>query len=108
MTNYPFVTLTLIKQQTSSKYLAQEILFCSSDHSTRGNACFTLHCISDQLLHEDSLVEDPEKAGKMEIAFALHSQERIMGLLGAMIPAEHVPFSFHNEKFLKLLFMVAR
>ncbi|XP_064626439.1 zinc finger ZZ-type and EF-hand domain-containing protein 1-like isoform X2 [Lineus longissimus] len=76
--------------------------------TTLVTSCLEQVPLSDQLLHEDSLVEDPEKAGKMEIAFALHAQERIMGLLGAMISAEHVPFSFHTEKFLTLLFMVAK
>ncbi|KAL3875978.1 hypothetical protein ACJMK2_033871 [Sinanodonta woodiana] len=51
---------------------------------------------------------------RQEEAFAIHSQERIMGLLGAMIPRDtHVPvtgnsYNFMTADFLKLLFRISR
>ncbi|CAH1794732.1 unnamed protein product [Owenia fusiformis] len=51
-----------------------------------------------------------------ETAFAANSQERIMGLLGAMIPPDHqctndddsISYGFTTEKFLRMLFTIAR
>ncbi|XP_050394804.1 zinc finger ZZ-type and EF-hand domain-containing protein 1 [Patella vulgata] len=51
---------------------------------------------------------------RQEEAFAFHSQERIMGLLGAMIPLENkipiqgVTYNFTTKDFLHLLYKVAR
>ncbi|XP_061181596.1 zinc finger ZZ-type and EF-hand domain-containing protein 1-like [Saccostrea echinata] len=46
-------------------------------------------------------------------AFAIHTQERIMGLLGAMIPRDNVVmssgnFNFTTQDFIQLLFRIAR
>ncbi|KAL5009613.1 hypothetical protein ScPMuIL_011918 [Solemya velum] len=51
---------------------------------------------------------------RQEEAFALHSQERVMGLLGAMLPQEdktHLSegtYNFITETFLRLLLKIAR
>ena len=65
-------------------------------------------CVTD-----DETAAETVKA-RLEEAFAVHSQERIMGLLGAMIPAENlgplaedVSFTFTSEEFLTLLFSIA-
>ena len=51
---------------------------------------------------------------RQQRAFAVHSQERIMGLLGAMIPPENqasvsdnVSCTFKSVDFFKLLFTIA-
>ncbi|XP_078317573.1 zinc finger ZZ-type and EF-hand domain-containing protein 1-like isoform X2 [Crassostrea virginica] len=46
-------------------------------------------------------------------AFAIHTQERIMGLLGAMIPRDNMVmslgnFNFTTKEFIQLLFRIAR
>ncbi|KAK3091739.1 hypothetical protein FSP39_022268 [Pinctada imbricata] len=51
---------------------------------------------------------------KQEEAFAIHTQERIMGLLGAMIPREEKitnmgnKYNFTTKEFIQLLFKIAR
>ncbi|XP_064597879.1 zinc finger ZZ-type and EF-hand domain-containing protein 1-like [Liolophura sinensis] len=51
---------------------------------------------------------------RQEEAFAIHSQERIMGLLGAMVPLVDQKietdsiYNFNNESFLQLLFKIVR
>lgn len=51
---------------------------------------------------------------RQEQAFAIHSQERIMGLLGAMIPQDHkilstgVTYNFTTDQFIHLLFKIAK
>ncbi|XP_074657535.1 zinc finger ZZ-type and EF-hand domain-containing protein 1-like [Tubulanus polymorphus] len=62
----------------------------------------------------NSLTSDPELIMKQEVAFAINHQERIIGLIGALIPSAYnsqIPidengFKFHNEEFLSQLFTV--
>ena len=89
-------------------------------------ACTLLHNQCIQLavacLIKVNITDDPStdvdseeyKQQRREEAFAVHSQERIMGLLAAMIPPidkatnEEVSFTFSSKKFIHLLLNVAR
>ncbi len=83
------------------------------------NQCLTLaiSCLMKVNMADDAAAEvDAEeyKQRMREEAFAVHSQERIMGLLAAMIPpvdkpaATDVSFKFSSKKFLNLLLNIAR
>ena len=83
------------------------------------NQCIQLAiaCLMKVNVVDDPLanVESEEyKQQRREEAFAVHSQERIMGLLAAMIPpidkaaSEEVSFTFSSKKFIHLLLNIAR
>ncbi|XP_041364980.1 zinc finger ZZ-type and EF-hand domain-containing protein 1-like [Gigantopelta aegis] len=86
------------------------------------NQCITLstHCLQKVPADADDsrkcLLDKKSQTleSRQEEAFAIHSQERIMGLLGAMIPIDHkaqvtgISYNFTTEGFLKLLFTIAR
>ena len=63
---------------------------------------------------KDILQEGRSLEQRQEEAFAIHSQERIMGLLGAMIPKDSktsllgVTFNFSTVEFIQLLFKIAK
>ncbi|CAC5406051.1 unnamed protein product [Mytilus coruscus] len=63
---------------------------------------------------KDILQEGRSLEQRQEEAFAIHSQERVMGLLGAMIPADSkstlpgVTFNFSTVEFIQLLFKIAK
>ena len=83
------------------------------------NHCIQLaiDCLMKVNVNDDPLadVESEEyKQERREEAFAVHSQERIMGLLAAMIPPidkaanEEISFTFNSKKFIHLLLNIAK
>ncbi|XP_071105472.1 zinc finger ZZ-type and EF-hand domain-containing protein 1-like isoform X1 [Haliotis cracherodii] len=86
------------------------------------NQCITLITSCLEKVPDDAddgskrlLQEEPRPLeSRQEEAFAIHSQERIMGLLGAMIPSENKEsltgetYNFTTGSFLDMLFKIAK